>query len=153
MKVSAIICCTCGPRGNHVSKVYFMVKKKRNAAKILQQNPTDLILLQCCYRTFLLQKLNFLQCLMGGPSAGSYIHAQHSTCVDEKCCSWPLGFRNRFWYQLKYFRSYTTFLLKFWHYETDLEHAVVIPLYQGYSLRRSIAAESFIVQKWGDPNL
>ena len=58
-----------------------MVKKQKNAAKTLQQNQTDLILLQC---------------LMGGPPAASYIHAQRSTFllrVDEKCCSWPLSFK------------------------------------------------------------
>ena len=52
------------PRGNHVSEVYFMVKKQKNAAKTLQQNQSDLILLQCFYSIFLLQKLNLLQCLI-----------------------------------------------------------------------------------------
>ena len=53
-----------------------------------------LILLQCFRCIFLLQKLNFLQCLMGGPRAAFYIHAQRSTFllrVDEECCSWPLS--------------------------------------------------------------
>ena len=38
----------------------------------------------------MLQKLNLLYCLMGGPRAASYIHMQHSNFllrVDEKCCS------------------------------------------------------------------
>ena len=44
----------------------------------------------------MLQKLNLLQCLMGGPRVASYIHAQRSIFllrVDEKCCLWLLNFR------------------------------------------------------------
>ena len=70
---SANICCTHGPRGNHVSKVYFTVKKQKNTAKTLQQNKTDLILLRCICSIFLLEKLALLQCLMGGPRIASYI--------------------------------------------------------------------------------
>ena len=58
-----------------------------NAAKTLQQNQTDLTLLQCFCSIFLPQKLKLLQCLIGGPRAASYIHAQRSTFllpVDEK---------------------------------------------------------------------
>ena len=56
-------------------------KSKKNAAKTLQQNQTDLISLQCFRSIFLLQKLNLLQCLMGGPSAASYIYAQRSVWI------------------------------------------------------------------------
>ena len=51
--------------------------------------------LQCFCSILLLQKLNLLQCLIGGPRVASYIHAQRRTFllrVDEKCCSWPLSF-------------------------------------------------------------
>ena len=43
---------------------------------------------------FLLQKLNLLRFLIGGPHAASYIHPQCSTFllrVDKKCWSWPLS--------------------------------------------------------------
>ena len=82
-----------GPRRNHVSKVYFMVKKQKKCCKTLQQSQTQLILLQCFGSIFLPQKLNLLQCLMGGPRAAFYIRAQRRTFllrVDEKCCSWPM---------------------------------------------------------------
>ena len=61
-------------------KSVFYGQKAKNAAKRLQH--------------FLLQKLNLLQCLIGGPRLTSYIHVQRSTFllrVDEKCCSCPLS--------------------------------------------------------------
>ena len=51
--------------------------------------------LQCFCSILLLQKLNLLQCLIGGPRVASYIHAQRRTFllrVNENCCSWPLSF-------------------------------------------------------------
>ena len=83
IKVYANICCTREQRWNHVSKVYFIVKKHKNAAKTLRQNQTELILLQCFCSIFLLEKLTLLQCLMGGPRAVSYIYAQRSVWITN----------------------------------------------------------------------
>ena len=83
IKFSAKTCCTRGPRGNHVSKVYFMVKKQKNAAKTLQQNQTNLILLQYFCSIFLLQKLKLLQQWVG--------HVQHLISMRSAarfCCVW-----------------------------------------------------------------
>ena len=82
IKLSTNTCCTGGPPGNHVLKVYFMVKKQKNAAMTLQQNQTDLILLQCFCSIFLPQKLNLLQCLMGGQR--QYLISMRSAALF--CC-------------------------------------------------------------------
>ena len=78
-------------------KNVFYGQKAKNAGKTLQQNKTDLILLQCFCSICLPPKSNFQRCLMGGSRVASYIHAQRSTFlmrVDEKCCSWPVSFKN-----------------------------------------------------------
>ena len=46
---------------------------RSKSKKTLQQNKTDLILLRCICSIFLLEKLDLLQCLMGGPRIASYI--------------------------------------------------------------------------------
>ena len=48
IKFSANICCTRGPRGNHVSKVYFIVKKK----KMLQTHCSKIKLIWYCCIVF-----------------------------------------------------------------------------------------------------
>ena len=54
-------------------------KKKKDTAKTMQQNQTDMILLQCFCSIFLLQKLNLLQCLMGWEV--QYLISMHSEAL------------------------------------------------------------------------
>ena len=80
-----------------MSQKCILWSKSKKCWKTLQQNKTDLILLQCFCSICLPPKSNFQRCLMGGSRVASYIHAQCSTFlmrVDEKCCSWPVSFKN-----------------------------------------------------------
>ena len=45
------------------------------------------------------------------------------------------------------------FLLKIWHYKTDLKLAVAILFHQSIAWHASIASESFTAQTWEDPGL
>ena len=79
IKFSANICCTRQPRGNHVPKVYFLVKKQKKCCKNTATKWNWFNFAAMFLQHFLLQISTLLHFLMGWPRAASYVHAQRST--------------------------------------------------------------------------
>ena len=93
-----IKCCTRQPRGNHVPKVYFLVKKQRKCCKNTATIWNGFNFAAMFLQHFLLQISTLLHFLMGGPCAASYVHSSCRSAalfwyVWIKCCSSPLGFK------------------------------------------------------------
>ena len=93
IKFSAKTCCSRGPRGNHVSKVYFMVKKTKKCCKNTAAKSDEFDFVAVFLQYIFAAKID---AVMGGSHAASYIYAQCSTFllrVDEKYSSWLLSWR------------------------------------------------------------